>query len=376
MDSERPLDAMSFHSTEELIEEFRAGRMVILVDDEDRENEGDLVMPAEQVTPEAINFMARHGCGLICMPITRERCTQLGLWLMVGDNTEAQRTKFTVSIDAADGITTGISAADRAHTIRSAVRSGAKPSDFVQPGHVFPLVAEPGGVLTRAGHTEAGCDLARLAGLEPAAVVVEILNTDGTMARRPDLERFAAEHGLKLGTIAELIQYRMLHEQTVRRLGECALPTRYGEFRLVAYQDMERAVHLALVRGEILAEEPVLIRVHVQDSLCDLTGALRRDCGWPVSNALERVAQEDTGVVLILRNEESDLELARRVRRYELEDQGQELPGYERKDDLRTYGLGAQILRDLGVRRMRVLSAPKRIHGLSGFGLEVVEYLG
>ena len=177
MDSERPLDAMSFHTTEELIEEFRAGRMVILVDDEDRENEGDLVMPAEQVTPEAINFMARHGCGLICMPITRERCTQLGLWLMVGDNTEAQRTKFTVSIDAADGITTGISAADRAHTIRSAVRSGAKPSDFVQPGHVFPLVAEPGGVLTRAGHTEAGCDLARLAGLEPAAVVVEILNS-------------------------------------------------------------------------------------------------------------------------------------------------------------------------------------------------------
>ena len=367
---------MALNSTEELIAEFRAGHMVVLVDDEDRENEGDLVMPAAHVSADAINFMARYGRGLICVPMTPERCEQLGLWLMVGENREAQRTQFTVSIDAAEGVSTGISAADRAKTIEVAMSPRAKPSDFVQPGHVFPLRAEPGGVLTRAGHTEAGCDLARLAGLEPAAVLVEILNEDGSMARRPELEAFAAEHGLKIGTIADLIHYRMLHEKTVERVAECNLPTRYGAFRLVAYRDtMAGSVHLALVNGEIEPEQPTLIRVHVRDSLCDLVGSQRGDCGWPLSDALARVAQEQCAVVLLLRNEESEAELVHRVRTYQLEDEGVEFPRPEGKDDLRTFGLGAQILRDLGVRRMRVLSAPKRLHGISGFDLEVVEYV-
>lgn len=367
---------MTFDNTAQLIEEFRNGRMVILVDDEDRENEGDLVMPASLTTAEAINFMARYARGLICLPLTEERCEQLGLWLMVGENKEAQGTKFTVSIDAASGISTGISAADRAATIRAAVAAQAKPSDFVQPGHVFPLRAEPGGVLARAGHTEAGCDLARLADLEPAAVVVEILNDDGTMARRPDLERFAASHDLKIGTIADLIHYRMLHEKTVERVGECKLPTRYGDFRLVAFKETTAtSVHFALVTGEIRAEEPTLIRVHVQDSLCDLTGSQRGDCGWPISDALGRVSKEGNGVVVILRHEESAVDLARRIHHYALEDQGQQQRAVEHSEDLRTYGVGAQILLDLGVRRMRLLSAPKNLRGVSGFGLEVVEYV-
>jgi 3,4-dihydroxy 2-butanone 4-phosphate synthase/GTP cyclohydrolase II len=367
---------MTFNSTQELIEEFRQGRMVVLVDDEDRENEGDLVMPASLATPEAVNFMSKFGRGLICMPLTRERCEQLGLWLMVSDNREAHHTKFTVSIDAARGITTGISAADRAKTIRDAVAERAAPTDFVQPGHIFPLQCEPGGVLSRAGHTEAGCDLARLAGLEPAAVLVEILNEDGSMARRPELERFAEHHQLKIGTIADLITYRMFNEKTVTRVGECALPTRYGAFRLVTYQEtVTRALHLALVRGEIDSEQATLIRVHVQDSLCDLTHSERGDCGWPVSDALARVDREGCGVVVVLRHEERAEEIIHRVQTYAREDAGEPSPQPEVIEDLRTYGVGAQILIDLGVRRMRVLSSPKRLHGISGFGLEVVEYV-
>lgn len=367
---------MEFNNTEELIEEFRQGRMVILVDDESRENEGDLIMPASLVTAEHVNFMARYGRGLICMPITRERSNQLGLWLMVNDNRETHRTKFTVSIDAASGITTGISASDRAHTIAAAVSSDAKATDFVQPGHVFPLITEPGGVLARAGHTEAGCDLARLAGLEPAAVLVEILNEDGSMARRSDLEVFAEKHGLKIGTIADLIHYRILNEKTVQRVSECRLPTRHGEFKLVAYKELTTsAVHLALVTGEIAGDKPTLIRVHVMDSLADLTASLRSDSGWPVDNALERVAREKEGVVVILRYPENASELLSRIHRYQREDEGENMPTPPPSDDLRTYGVGAQILLDLGVRKMRVLSAPKNIRGISGFGLEVVEYV-
>ncbi len=371
---------MSFDSIDELITEFGNGNMVVLVDDEDRENEGDLVMPAVHATPEAVNFMARYGRGLICLPMTRERCDAIGLKLMVGDNREAQRTQFTVSIDAARGITTGISAADRAATILAAVRPDAAPSDFVQPGHVFPLISEPGGVLTRAGHTEAGCDLARLAGLEPAAVLVEILNEDGSMARRPDLERFAEVHGLKLGTIADLIKYRMLNEKTVERAGECRLPTAFGEFRLVAFRARtDDRIHYALVAGEIEPDSPALVRVHVHDSLCDLTGSLRRDAGWPIGDALRRVAAEGSaegsGVVVVLRPPEPANEITARIDSYRREDEGEALPQHDPGPDLRTFGLGAQILADLGVRRMRVLSAPKRLHALSGFGLEVVEYV-
>ena len=368
---------MAFDPIDDLIAEFRNGNMVVLVDDEDRENEGDLVMPAAHATPEAINFMARYGRGLICLPMTRERCDAIGLKLMVGDNREAQRTQFTVSIDAARGVTTGISAADRANTIRAAVHRDATPSDFVQPGHVFPLMSEPGGVLTRAGHTEAGCDLARLAGLEPAAVLVEILNEDGTMARRPDLERFAQVHGLKLGTIADLIQYRMLNEKTVERAGECRLPTEFGEFRLVAFRARtDGRIHYALVAGEIRSNAPTLIRVHVHDSLYDLTGSRRRDAGWPISDALRRVAEEGCGVVVVLRPPELANEILARVDSYRREDAGEALRHPTARTDLRTFGLGAQILAELGVRKMRVLSAPKRMHAISGFGLEVVEYVG
>ncbi len=366
---------MPFDCAADLIAEFEKGKMVVLVDDEDRENEGDLVMPAVHVTAEAINFMSRYGRGLICLPMTRKRCDQIGLRPMVGDNREAQHTQFTVSIDAAAGISTGISAADRATTVLAAIRPDASASDFVQPGHVFPLIAMPGGVLTRAGHTEAGCDLARLAGLEPAAVIVEILNEDGTMARRPDLEKFAQDHGLKIGAIADLIEYRMLNEKTVKRAGECALPTEFGDFRLVSYRsDIDDRVHFALVCGEIDSENPTLTRVHVHDPLSDLTAGLR-DAGWPIRDALRRVSEEGAGVVVVLRPFESEENMAARIDAWRREDAGETGPAHDSGPNLRTFGLGAQILADLGVRRMRVLSAPKRIHGLSGFGLEVVEYI-
>lgn len=367
---------MPFNTIKEIIEDFRQGKMIVLVDDEGRENEGDLMMSASTTRPEDINFMARYGRGLICLTLTKERCHQLALPLMVRDNWAPNATRFTVSVDAAHGVSTGISAKDRATTILAAVAPDAKPSDLSQPGHIFPLMSEPGGVLTRAGHTEAGCDLARLASLEPAAVIVEILNEDGTMARRPDLEVFAAEHGMKMGTIADLIHYRMLHEKTVERVSECHLPTEYGEFRLVAFQDtVDDAVHFALVKGEIQSDEPTLIRVHVRDSLCDLTGSQRDEPGWPLADALRRIATEDTGVVVILRPEEHGSEFIARINRYQQQDQGLKLPSQEKDENLRTYGLGAQILLDLGVRRMRVLSAPKILHGLSGFGLEVIEYV-
>jgi len=369
---------MPLSPIEDIVEDIRQGRMVILMDDEDRENEGDLIMAAQWVRPEDINFMARYGRGLICLTLTEERCRQLGLPLMVSRNEEAQGTNFTVSIEAAQGVTTGISAADRATTIRAAVAPDAKPSDLVQPGHVFPLMARPGGVLTRAGHTEAGCDLARLAGLEPAAVIVEILNEDGTMARRPDLERFAARHGLKMGTIADLIEYRLRHEKTVARVAECRLPTEHGEFRLLAYRDtLDDQVHFALCKGRVDPQRPTLVRVHQRDDLCDVFGGLREGLPPPLSRVLQRLAGEESAVVVVLRKPEDPAALIRRLRQFQLHDEsGRAAPPPERSvPDLRGFGLGAQILADLGVRRMRVLGHPRRMHALSGFGLEVEEYL-
>ncbi|WJW76220.1 bifunctional 3,4-dihydroxy-2-butanone-4-phosphate synthase/GTP cyclohydrolase II [Thiohalobacter sp. IOR34] len=366
---------MKLNTPEELIEDIRQGRMVILMDDEDRENEGDLVMAATKVSADDINFMAKYGRGLICLTLTRERCRQLNLPLMVQDNTAQLSTAFTVSIEAAEGVTTGISAADRAVTVQTAVAPDARPSDIVMPGHVFPLMAQPGGVLNRAGHTEAGCDLARLAGLEPAAVIVEILNEDGTMARRPDLEKFAAEHGLKIGTIADLIHYRIENEKTVERVSECQLPTEFGEFRLIAFEDsIDQDVHLALIYGEVDYEQPVLVRVHVQGMLCDLLGATTSDCGWPLRRALQRVAEEGSGIVIVLGKPEDPQSLIRRIEHYREAGAQTALPKRSR-EELRTFGIGAQILADLGVKQMRVLSAPVKMHAIQGFGLEVVEYV-
>ena len=364
---------MTLNSVEEILDELRAGRMVIIMDDEDRENEGDLLMAATHTRPEDINFMARYGRGLICLTLTPERCQQLGLRLMSPENDPSHHTNFTISIEAAHGITTGISASDRARTIQAAVAPGARPTDLRQPGHIFPVMAQSGGVLTRAGHTEAGCDLARLAGLEPAAVIVEILNDDGSMARRPDLERFAAEHGLKIGTIADLIHYRMEKEQTTVRLEECQLPTEFGEFRIVVYRDIiEKRLHYALVKGEVTGE-PMLVRVHVQNTLCDLFAARTPDCGWPLRDALARIGASEAGVVVVLNNAETPEQVVRRMRLYQ--ETPQEQPQRESATELRTYGIGAQILRDLGVKKMRVLSSPRKLSGLSGFDLEVVEYL-
>jgi len=367
--------AMSLNSTEEIIADIRAGRMVVLLDDEDRENEGDLVMAAQTVRPEDINFMASHGRGLICLTLTRERCEQLALPLMVQRNESLHSTNFTLSIEAAEGVTTGISAHDRARTILAATARDARPSDIVMPGHIFPLMAKPGGVLTRAGHTEAGCDLARLAGLEPAAVIVEILREDGSMARRPDLEIYARRHGLKMGTIEDLIRYRIENEKTVERVAVSDLATEHGVFRAYAYHDsIDGSVHLALVMGDIRAAEPTLVRVHMQNTLGDLVNALTEGHHLTLRQALQRIAQEGTGVVVILRQKESPEVLADQVRAYHMPQAAAPRAGTE-PDELRTYGVGAQIIADIGVQKMRVLSAPKMLHGIAGFGLDVVEYV-
>jgi 3,4-dihydroxy 2-butanone 4-phosphate synthase/GTP cyclohydrolase II len=367
---------MQLNRIEEIISDIRDGKMVIIMDDEDRENEGDLIMAASMVRPEDINFMARYGRGLICLTLTRERCRQLSLPLMVNDNQDQHATNFTLSIEAAEGVTTGISAYDRAHTVRTAVQPEAKPQDLVQPGHIFPLMARPGGVLTRAGHTEAGCDLARLAGLEAAGVIVEILNEDGSMARRPDLERFAVEHGLKVGTIADLIHYRIANEKSVERVAECDLPTEHGTFRLHAYQDIvNKGLHLALVKGSIDSQQPTLVRVHVQNTLGDLFGAQMSDTGWPLRDAMRRVNENGSGVVVVLGQPESPRDLVQRMQCYNEHAKTGEPVTREERHELRTHGIGAQILADLGVKRMHVLSAPMVVHGLSGFGLEVVDYI-
>ena len=367
---------MALSTTEEIIEEFRQGRMVILMDDEDRENEGDLIMPATMVTPDDINFMARFGRGLICLTLTKARCQQLNLPLMVGNNGAQFSTNFTVSIEAAEGVTTGISAADRARTVQAAVASGAKASDVVQPGHIFPLMAQEGGVLTRAGHTEAGCDLARLAGLEPASVIVEILNEDGTMARRPDLETFAAEHGLKLGTIADLIEYRNQHETTVEKVAQCHLPTDYGDFELVTFRDtIDNQLHYALCKGDLLANPSPLVRVHVHDFFNDVLHTDRHTkLNWPLQKAMSRIAAEG-GVVVILGQGSTQSELLARIEHFASQDRGEPQPGAKRPEVSRRVGVGSQILRSLGIKRMRLLTGQKRYHALSGFGLEVDEYL-
>jgi 3,4-dihydroxy 2-butanone 4-phosphate synthase/GTP cyclohydrolase II len=360
---------MSISSTPEIIEELRAGRMVVLVDEEDRENEGDLVMAAQFATPEAINFMARFGRGLICLTLTEARCRQLNLGLMVSANRSSMGTNFTVSIEAAEGVTTGISAADRAHTIRTAVRSDAAPGDIVQPGHIFPLMAQPGGVLVRAGHTEAGCDLAQLAGLEPAAVICEILKDDGTMARLPDLVEFAREHGLRIGTIADLIHHRSRTESLVARAFERPMRTVHGACRAIGYADkMSRETHVALVFGEVRGEEPVLVRVHEPFSAIDALDAGDATHSWNLNDALARVAAEGRGVVVLLHRTETGQDLLAR-----LASDGS--TNARRRMDLRTYGIGAQILRDLGVGRMRLLAHPRRMPSMTGFDLEVVGHL-
>ena len=306
----------TFSPIEEIIDDVRNGRMVIMVDDENRENEGDLLMAAGHVRPEDINYMATHGRGLICLTLSRERCAQLRLPLMVNETDMHHATNFTVSIEAAEGITTGISAHDRAKTVQAAVASNAKPEDLSQPGHIFPVMAQPGGVLTRAGHTEAGCDLARLAGLEPAAVIVEILNEDGTMARRPDLERFASTHSIKIGTIADLIRYRLEKERNVERISEDRVRTRHGEFDLICFEDhINRAVHVALVKGNPAEHDNPLVRVHLQDTLGDVMGVESDALGWPIGSAIERIAAEEAGVVVILREQEGSREFMEAVER-------------------------------------------------------------
>ena len=365
---------MKLNTIDELLADLRAGRMVVLMDDEDRENEGDLIIAAEHVRAEDINFMAHYGRGLICLTLTRERCRQLRLPLMVSDTNIDHRTNYTVSIEAAEGVTTGISAHDRAHTIRTAVRRDARAEDLRQPGHIFPLMAQPGGVLTRAGHTEAGCDLTRLAGLEPAAAIVEILNHDGTMARRPDLEKFAQHHRLKMGTIADLIRYRLEKERSVERIAEQVIATEFGPFRMFCYEDhVNRTVHLALVAGDLADKRVPLVRVHLKDTLGDVVGIRDRALGWPLRAAMARIAQEGHGVIVILRPDETPRDLMDAVQSIGREPAAPSPQAGAKV--LRTYGIGAQILRDLGVTRMRVLSAPKQMHGLSGFDLEVVEYV-
>jgi 3,4-dihydroxy 2-butanone 4-phosphate synthase/GTP cyclohydrolase II len=369
---------MAIKPITEIIQEVKRGRLVVLMDDADRENEGDLVVAAEHVTPEAINFMAKYGRGLICMPITAERARQLNLAPMVAVNRAPHGTNFAVSIEAAEGISTGISARDRAHTIRTAAAPNARPDDIVQPGHVFPLIAERGGVLARAGHTEACCDLARLAGLAPAAVLCEIMNDDGTMARLPQLDTFAQQHDLSIGTIADLIRYRMENESSVQRVAECQLPTEFGEFHCITYHDDIRdAAHLALVRGDVRREWPILVRVHVQGSLLDLfTTAHRPGSTWTLRRAMQYVAREGAGVIVVLQQDESVADLLQRVRQFRQQDVESDGGALHRgRAEMRTYGLGSQILADLGVSKMRVLGHPIKVPGLSGFGLEIVEYI-
>ena len=361
-----------FNTIDEILADLRLGKMAVLMDDEDRENEGDLIMAAECVRPEDVNFMARFGRGLICLTLTRERCRQLRLPLMVSDTDSSHRTNFTLSIEAAEGVTTGISAHDRAQTVKAAVAPTAKPEDLRQPGHIFPLMAQPGGVLTRAGHTEAGCDLARLAGFSPAAMIVEILNDDGTMARRPDLERFAKIHGLKIGTIADLIRYRLKNERSVERIYDEPVETEYGAFRMFCYEDhVNKNVHIALVKGDLQSNVPPLVRVHIKDTLRDLIGVRSDKLGWPLRAAMQRVAREPSGIVIILRPEETPRDFMDSVRHLDEKPTARNTGATV----VRTYGIGAQILKDLGLSRMRVLSAPKQLQGLAAFDLEVTEYL-
>jgi 3,4-dihydroxy 2-butanone 4-phosphate synthase / GTP cyclohydrolase II len=373
---------MPLVSIEDAIKEIRAGRMVILVDDEDRENEGDLTMAAQAVTPEAINFMARYGRGLICLSMTGEKIDALSLPLMVDNNTSRFKTGFTVSIEARCGVTTGISAADRATTILAAVADNAKPSDLVRPGHVFPLRGKDGGVMVRAGQTEGSIDLARLAGLKPAGVICEIMDEDGTMARMPSLEKFSEEHDIKICTIADLIEYRMRTESFVRRAAETVVPTSIaGEFKAIVYENaVDDLLHIAMVKGDIDSNKPVLVRVHSECLTGDIFSSLRCDCGEQLHKAMRMIDKEGAGVLLYIRQEGRGIGLVNKLKAYALQDQGLDTVeanielGF--KPDLRNYGIGAQILVDLGVKKMRLLTNnPKKVVGLDGYGLSIVEQI-
>jgi 3,4-dihydroxy 2-butanone 4-phosphate synthase/GTP cyclohydrolase II len=374
------MEKYKFNTIDEAVDDIAKGKIIILVDDEDRENEGDLCMAAEKVTPEAINFMARYGRGLICLSLTPERVEELKLPMMTEDNTSPFGTAFTVSIEAKKGVTTGISAADRATTIRTAIAPETKPEDLVRPGHVFPLKARPGGVLQRAGQTEGSVDLSRLSGLYPAGVICEIMNDDGTMARVPELIEFAKKQNLKTVTIKDLIRYRMRTESFVKRLVSVKMPTEYGgEFNAIAYaNEIDNTVYIALVKGEIKPEDEVLVRVHSQCLTGEVFGSKRCDCGEQLHRAMEMVSREGKGVILYVRQEGRGIGLINKLKAYELQDKGLDTVeanirlGF--KPDLRDYGVGAQILVDLGVRKMKLMTNnPKKIVGLEGYGLKVVE---
>ncbi|HVW68190.1 MAG TPA: 3,4-dihydroxy-2-butanone-4-phosphate synthase [Steroidobacteraceae bacterium] len=375
--------ASGLNSIDEILDDLRAGRMVVIMDDEDRENEGDLIMAAERATPEAVAFMIRHTSGIICVPMEEEGLLRLQLPQMVMANSDSYRTAFTVSVDLKAGTTTGVSSADRAATIRALADSGAAANDFARPGHIFPLRSRKGGVLVRAGHTEAAVDLCRLAGLKPVGVLCEVMNDDGTMARRPQLEAFAKRHNLKIGTISDLIRHRLRTERSVERIGEHTVETDLGEFRLYAYEDrVNQDVHLALARGRLDGPDVPLVRVHLPDTLRDLVGVRSAPRAWTLRAVMERIVEAGNGVVVILRQQESPHDLTESVRALASAAQTAALQNERNAATagegavLRTFGVGAQILKDLGVRRMRVLSAPKQMHGISAFDLEVEGYVG
>ncbi|SKC31585.1 Riboflavin biosynthesis protein RibBA [Photobacterium piscicola] len=361
---------MTLSTTQEIIEDIRQGKMVILMDDEDRENEGDLIIASDKVTPEAINFMATYGRGLICLTLKKERCQQLELPLMIKSSTDKFATPFTISIEAASGVTTGISVNDRARTVQAAVAATATAADIVMPGHIFPLMAQDGGVLVRAGHTEAGCDIARLAGLEPSSVIVEILNDDGTMARRPQLELFAKKHGLKLGTVANLIEYRNKYETMIERISECKLNTEFGEFNMIIYRDkINHQIHYALQKGNIEPNSPTLVRVHLQDTFEDILqiGSTR----WTLPAAMERISSENGVLVIITKQEDPEIVISK-IQNLALDKK--EMPIFNSQSH--QVGLGSQILLDLGVKKMCLLSSSRQLyHSFSGFGLKIVEYV-
>jgi len=367
-------DKIEFASIESIIDDLRLGKKVIIVDDEDRENEGDLIIAADKVRPEDINFMAKYGRGLICLTLTQSRCNMLRLPLMTSQNNGFEATNFTVSIEASEGVTTGISAHDRARTVKVATAPNAQPEDLIQPGHIFPLMAKPGGVLTRAGHTEAGCDLARLAGLTPASVIVEILNEDGSMARRSDLVEFGKKHEINIGTIADLIRYRISNEQSIERIHEEKINTEFGDFNLITFQDhINREVHFALTKGSIHQDSIPLVRVHVSNTIRDSIGIDNNNLGWPLKSAMKQISQSDTAVLVVLCYQEMPEYLMNSVKN--LSSKKENKTDKNNASILRNYGTGSQILREIGIKKMRVVSEPKQMQAISGFDLEIIEYI-